>query len=81
MKEIVSFFADDPVVCSVKVEPLFVTSQALGPLASLTVQMYELDDVKTAEPVSVTVVGPFVFGIVNVPLTTCCDIRSVPVVV
>jgi hypothetical protein len=43
------------------------------------VQKYVLVEVYAAEPVRVTVLGPFVFGIVNVPVTTCCAPRAVPV--
>lgn len=44
----------------------------------MTVQKYELVAVNTAEPLRVTVLGPFVFGMVNVPVTTCCEVRAVP---
>jgi hypothetical protein len=80
MKEITSFFAEFPEVWSVKVVPVFVTSVALGPLASLMLQTYELAEVNAAEPLRVTVLGPLVFGIVKLPATPCCVGRSVPFV-
>lgn len=80
MKLITSFFADAPTVASVKAVPLVVTSFAWAPavVASLRAQKYELAELNTAEPASVTVLGPFEFGIVNVPVTACCDAWSVP---
>jgi hypothetical protein len=80
MKSIASFFAAGPAVESVKAEPLVFTSLAwaLAVVPSLIVQTYVLVDVNTAEPAKVTVLGPFEFGIVNVPVTTCCDVCSVP---
>jgi 4-amino-4-deoxy-L-arabinose transferase-like glycosyltransferase len=78
MKSIASFFAPFPTVWSVKAVPLVLMSlAALAVVASLTVQKYELVEVNAAEPLRVTVLGPFVFGIVNVPVTTCCDVRVV----
>jgi hypothetical protein len=81
MKSIASFFADFPTVWSVKAVPLVLTSlAALTVVASLIVQKYEPVEVNTAEPLKVTVLGPLVFGIVNVPVTTCCDVRAAPTV-
>jgi hypothetical protein len=42
------------------------------------VQTYELAEANAAAPLRVTVLGPFEFGIVNVPVTECCDVCSVP---
>jgi hypothetical protein len=36
-------------------------------------QLYELAELNAAEPLRVMVLGPFGFGIVKVPVTTCCD--------
>ena len=59
--------------------PLVFTSLAAPTVvASLIVQKYELAAVNAAEPLKVTVLGPFVFAIVNVPVTRCCDVRAVP---
>jgi hypothetical protein len=73
-----SFLALLPCVWSVNVVPLVIARRALGPFASLIAQKYELAELNAAEPVSVTVLGPFVFAILNVPVTTCCVSRSVP---
>jgi hypothetical protein len=63
----------------VKAVPLVLTSLAAPVVvASLTLQKYELVEVNAAEPVKVTVLGPFEFGIVNVPVTRCCDVRAAP---
>ena len=64
-----------------KAVPLVLTSLAAAVVVtSLMVQKYVLVEVNAAEPVKVTVLGPFVFAIVNVPVTKCCDVRSVPLV-
>jgi len=75
MKEILSFFAAAPIVVSVKAVPLVFTSFGLASVVveSLIVQTYALAEVNAAEPLRVTVLGPFVFGMVNVPVTACCD--------
>jgi hypothetical protein len=45
------------------------------------VQTYVLAEENAPAPLRVTVLGPFVFAIVNVPVTTCCVGRSVPLLV
>ena len=82
MKAITSVSDAGPVVVSVKAVPLVFTSSA-GPLTvveSFTVQTYELAELNAAELLNVTVLGPCVFGIVNVPVTACCAVSSVPLV-
>jgi hypothetical protein len=66
---------------SVKAVPLVITSFAFGPVASLMVQTYVLAEENAPAPLRVTVLGPFVFAIVNVPVTTCCVGRSEPLLV
>ena len=76
MNEITSFFAAAPDVWSVKVTPFSLTyfAWALAVVESAIVQTYELAEVNAAEPLSVTALGPFEFGIVNVPVTTWVDV-------
>jgi len=76
MKEITSFFAAAPEVWSVKVTPFNLTyfACALAVVESAIVQKYELTELNAAEPSRVTALGPFEFGIVNVPVTACCDV-------
>jgi len=76
MKVITSFFAAAPAVWSVKVTPFNLTIRAcaLAVVESSIVQTYEPAEVNPAEPFRVTALGPFVFGIVNEPVTTCCDV-------
>jgi hypothetical protein len=59
----------------VKAVPLVLTSftPPLLLVKSCVKQVYELAELNTAEPLRVMVLGPFVFGIVRVPVTTCCD--------
>ena len=75
MNEITSFIAAGPTVWRVKVVPLVGTSIAWAPavVASLMAQKYELPELNADKPLKVTVLGPFVFGIVNLPVTACCD--------
>src|SRR5580765_5258336 len=80
MKEITSFCAAGPDVWRVNAVPLVFTSfaWALAVVASLMAQKYELAEMNAAELLKVTVLGPFVFGIVNVPVTACCAAWTVP---
>lgn len=76
MRVITSFFAAAPAVWSVKVVPLVLTilAWALAVVTSVIAQPYVPDEVNAAAPLSVTVLGPFVFGMTNVPVTACCAV-------
>jgi hypothetical protein len=60
---------------SVKAVPLVRTSftPLLLLVKSCVKQVYELAELNAAKPLRVIVLGPFVFGMVEVPVTTCCD--------